>query len=130
MSTLKFFHVIFVTLTVSGFFIRGVLRLSAPGLLDNRFARTAPHVNDTLLLATGIAMVVGYGWNPLNHPWLEAKLAALLVYIGLGSVALGRWGRRDSAIRAAAWFAAFAVFAYIVAVALYKTPWPAFGLFH
>ncbi|SCZ51796.1 SirB2 family protein [Thiohalomonas denitrificans] len=126
MPTLKFFHVIFVTLSVSGFFLRGVLRLSAPGLLDNRLARTLPHVNDTLLLVTGIALVVGYGWNPLHHPWLEAKLAALLVYIGLGSVALGRRGERSRKVRAVAWLAALAVFAYIVMVALYKTPRPWF----
>ena len=122
MSTLKFFHVIFVTLSVSGFFLRGLLRFTLPGFLDNRFARTAPHVNDTLLLVTGIALVVGYGWNPLQHPWLEAKLAALLVYIGLGSVALSRRGERSRAVRASAWLAALAVFAYIVAVAIYKTP--------
>ncbi|WP_303909427.1 SirB2 family protein [Thiohalomonas denitrificans] len=122
MPTLKFFHVIFVTLSVSGFFLRGVLRLSAPDMLDNRFARTVPHVNDTLLLVTGIALVAGYGWNPFHHPWLEAKLAALLVYIGLGSIALGRRGERSRRIRAAAWLAALAVFAYIVVVAIYKTP--------
>ena len=30
------------------------------------------------------------GWHPWHHPWLGAKLLALVVYVGLGSWALKR----------------------------------------
>lgn len=124
MPTIKLLHVIFVIASVSGFFVRGLLMRDRPDWLRNRWVRTVPHVNDTLLLTTGIVMVVSYGWNPLQQPWLTAKLLALLLYIGLGTVAIGRWGRRGTGVRTAAWLAAIGVFTYIVFVALTKTPQP------
>jgi uncharacterized membrane protein SirB2 len=122
MPTMKLFHVTFVTLSISGFFIRGLLMLYAPDRLKGRIVRTVPHVNDTLLLATGVAMLVGYGWNPLHQPWLLTKLLALMVHIVLGALALGHWGLHGRGPRAAAWVASMLVFGYIVLVALYKTP--------
>ena len=57
-------------------------------------------------------------------PWITAKLLALLLYIGLGMVAL-RFGRTQR-VRVAAWVAALMVAAYIVSVALNKS---ALGIF-
>ena len=63
------------------------------------------------------------GQWPLAQAWLSAKLLALLVYIGLGMVAL-HWGR-TRAQQAYALGAASAVFAYMVAVAMTRSalPW-------
>lgn len=57
---------------------------------------------------------------PLAHGWLTAKVIALLVYIGLGMVAL-RYGRtmREKKI---AYGLAIVVFGYIVLVAVTRTP--------
>jgi uncharacterized membrane protein SirB2 len=71
----------------------------------------APHVNDTVLLAAGVWMAVLMRQYPGTHGWLTAKVVALFVYVGLGTLALRR--RRVSA-----WIAAQLVFFYIVAVAL------------
>ena len=49
-------------------------------------------------------------------------MIALLLYIGLGSIALKRGKTR--AVRLSAFIAALAVFAYIVAVALTRQAWP------
>ncbi len=124
MPSLKFFHVLFVTLSISGFAARGLALQWRPELLQRRWVRTVPHVNDTLLLSSGIAMLVSYGWNPLHQPWLTAKLAALFAYILLGSAAIGRRGHHGRLARTSAWLAAMAVFGYIVLVALYRTPQP------
>jgi uncharacterized membrane protein SirB2 len=59
---------------------------------------------------------------PFVAGWLTAKVVALVVYIGLGMVALRR-GRSRRA-RITAWIAAQAVFLYIVAVALARSPLP------
>jgi uncharacterized membrane protein SirB2 len=52
--------------------------------------------------------------------WLSVKVGALLLYIVLGSIALKRG--RSKPVRAAAYVAALATFAYIVGVAVTKNP--------
>ncbi len=92
-------------------------------LLQRRWVRFVPHVVDTDLLATPIAMAVLIRQYPFVTPWLTAKLLALLVYIGPGTIALKRGKSRHT--RIAAWVAAQLVFFYIVAVALTRSalPW-------
>jgi uncharacterized membrane protein SirB2 len=58
--------------------------------------------------------------TPSNAPWIAAKIAGLLVYIGIGMIAL-RFGR-TKAVRGGAWLAAMLTFAYIVSVAITKDP--------
>lgn len=117
---IKYFHTTLAALTISGFLLRGVLTLTGSGLLNNRVIRIAPHIIDTLFLTAGIALVFMLNLNPMQHTWLLAKFAGLIAYIGLGMVAL-RFGRsRD--IKIVAFVGAVAVFAYIVGVALSKSP--------
>lgn len=53
-----------------------------------RFWRIAPHGVDSLLMASGLSlMVLSQQW-PWHTPWLAAKLSLLLVYIGCGRMAL------------------------------------------
>jgi uncharacterized membrane protein SirB2 len=78
------------------------------------------------LFATGIALMIAIRQYPGTAPWITAKLVAVLVYIGLGMVAL-RFGR-SRPVRAGAWVAALVVFGYIVAVAVTRNPLP-LGLF-
>lgn len=52
---------------------------------------------------------------------MTAKGIALVIYIGLGTVALKRGRTRRS--RIAAWIAAQVVFLYIVTVAVTRNPW-------
>jgi uncharacterized membrane protein SirB2 len=92
-------------------------------LLQARFVRIAPHVVDTVLLASAVWLAWHLGQIPFVHAWITAKLLALLLYIGLGMFALRRG--RTKRQRAAAFVAALASAAYIVAVALTRdaTPW-------
>lgn len=120
--TLKLIHMSCAALTISFFILRGIWMLRDSPQLQRRWVRTLPHVIDTLLLSSAVLLAFGIHQAPWSHPWLAAKLSALLAYIGLGTVALKR-GRTKS-IRAAAWLAAIAVFAYIVAVALSRQPVP------
>ena len=117
---LKHIHVACVALSYAGFFARGVWMIRDSAMLQRRWVKVLPHVNDTLLLATAIALAVMLRQYPFVHGWLTAKTLALVAYIALGSVAL-RPGRPKPA-RVAAWLAAQAVFLYIVAVALARTP--------
>lgn len=102
------------------FAVRGVWMLRGSSQLSRRWVKILPHVIDTLLLASAVALTLMLHQYPLTHAWLSAKLVALLVYIGLGMVAL-RFGKTRR-VRATAWIGALAVFLYIVSVALSHDP--------
>ena len=120
-ALLKSVHVASATLSIAGFVLRFALMLAGSPLLGHRVAKVLPHVIDTVLHVSAIAMAVQLGGLP---GWLATKIGLLLAYILLGTVALKR-GRTPGA-RAAAGVAAIAVFGYIVSVALTKSP---LGLF-
>jgi uncharacterized membrane protein SirB2 len=116
----KLLHQSAVALSITGFVARGLGSFTQAAWVRQRVARTAPHVVDTLLLLSALVMAWALRLTPGNAPWLMAKIAGLLLYIGLGLLAL-RPGR-PLALRIAAWVAALAVFGWIVSVALTKQP--------
>ena len=119
---LKTIHIACVAIAFALFFGRGVLMLVDSPLLNARFLRIAPHVNDTLLLGSALWMAAISRQYPFAESWLTAKLVALIVYICAGMMALSH-GRTRRA-RATAWVFALLVFAYIVSVALTRNPAP------
>ena len=120
MELVKTIHVGCALLSIFGFTARGVLMLRDSAMLQTRLLKIAPHIIDTLLLGSAIWLAVQYGLSPGDNPWLMAKIIALLLYIGLGAVALKRGKTKQ--VRIIAWLAALVVFAYIVAVAVTKSP--------
>ena len=119
-ALIKAVHQGAVALSVAGFFARGAAALAGAGWVRSRLARTLPHIVDSVLLASALALAWMLRLTPGNAPWLMAKIVGLLAYIGLGVVAL-RPGR-PMPVRAAAWVAALAVVGWIVSVALLKDP--------
>lgn len=117
---LKAVHVACVAASYALFFVRGVWMIRDSTMLERRWVKVLPHVNDTLLLAAAIALALMLRQYPFVHGWLTAKVTALAAYILLGMVALGP--SRPKRIRITAWIAAQAVFLYIVAVALTRDP--------
>lgn len=115
---LRHLHLLTVTITLALFLLRAYWMLRDSPRLQAKWLKIAPHTNDTLLLAAAIGMLVVAEVNPLDQPWLIAKITGLLAYIGLGTVALKRGKTRT--VRIKALIAALGVFAYIVAVALTK----------
>ena len=113
-------HAACALLSISGFVGRGVLIACDSPMLGRKWIKIVPHVVDAVLLATAVAMAVGLAINPLETPWLMAKIVALLVYIGLGFVVMRL--AKTKPVRMAAWVAAIVVFAYIVTVAVTKNP--------
>ena len=79
-----------------------------------------PHVIDTLLFATGIAMLFMLSLNPFTQPWLIAKFVALIAYILLGTIALKRGPSKR--IRVVAYVCAIATFGYIAGSGLERSP--------
>jgi uncharacterized membrane protein SirB2 len=118
----KQLHVACVLLSIAGFAARGLLMLAGSPLLQAKFVRIAPHVVDTLLLASAAWLAWMLHQYPFVHGWLTAKVLGLAAYIVLGVVALRRG--RTKAVRAWAFAGALLAVAYVVAVALNKDPIP------
>lgn len=116
----KAVHEAAVALSFCGFVARGAGTLAGAAWARGRIARSLPHLVDTVLLLSAVALVWLLRLNPATAPWLMAKIAGLLVYIALGMVALRPGTPRR--VRALAWIAALLVFGYIVSVAITKSP--------
>ena len=127
MGVVKVIHVTCVVLSFSGFFIRGIWMLRDSVLLKRPWVRIAPQLVDTLLLVSAITLAFQLRFTPLEQPWLLAKIIALLVYIGVGLVAL-RFGQNKST-RLAAWLLGILIFLYIVSVAFSKSVLGFFAFF-
>ena len=117
----KYVHVISVVLSVSGFFLRGLLMMRDSPLLGARWIRLLPHINDTVLLVAALTLAAMSGQYPFVADWVTAKVFGIFAYIILGALALREASTRRR--RIACWFASLAVFGWIVSVALTRQPW-------
>jgi len=121
-TLLKTLHLTTIAITLALFLLRGIWMMADSPRLQVRWVRIVPHLNDTLLLASGIGLAVLLQQYPLVHGWITAKVLALILYIVLGTIALKRGKTRGR--RIAAWVAALMVFGYMVAVAVTHDPFP------
>jgi len=117
---IKSLHMITAVATISGFVLRGYWMMIQSDKLAFKITRIAPHVVDTLFLLSGVALVSILQLNALSEPWLLAKFAGLIGYIVLGMFAIKRGPTLQ--IRVIAFVGALSLFAYIVGVALTKSP--------
>jgi uncharacterized membrane protein SirB2 len=119
-AALKMIHVASVVISYLLFSLRGMWMMQGSAALGQRWVKVAPHIVDTVLLTSAVALAVKIEQDPIHHSWLSAKVVGLLIYIALGMVAL-RFGKTRHA-RISAWIAAQFVFFYIVLVAATKNP--------
>lgn len=119
-ASVKLIHQAAVLLSIGGFFARGLGALAGAAWTQGRVARRLPHVVDTVLLASAVALAWQLRLNPFTTPWLAAKIGGLLLYIGLGMAALKP--RLPRPVRAACWGGALATVGWIVTVAVTKHP--------
>lgn len=119
-ALLKMIHVGSVIVSYLLFILRGIWMMQDSENLRQRWVRVLPHVVDTILLTSAIALAMIIQQNPLSDSWLTAKVIGLLLYICLGMVAM-RFGKTRQT-KMIAWVAAQCVFIYIVLVALTKSP--------
>lgn len=115
---IKHLHVTCVVLSATGFLLRGLWMVTGSPLLQHRLTRVLPHIIDSLLLLSAIALAVLIQQYPFAAGWVTAKVFGLLAYIVLGTIALKRG--RTMGMRVAAFIAALLVYAWIVSVAVTK----------
>ncbi len=119
-AALKMIHVSSVAISYLLFSLRSMWMQSGSAALRQRWVRIVPHIVDTVLLTSAIMLAVRIQQDPIHDAWLSAKVIGLVLYIGLGMVAL-RFGKSRKA-KTSACIAAQLVFFYIVLVAVTKNP--------
>lgn len=118
----KFIHVSCAIISILGFIGRTALKLYAPHRLQARWLKITPHVVDTLLLASAIALVILTRQYPLQQDWLTLKIVLLVFYIGFGMLTL-RFARTQYQV-ILPFSAALLSFFYIVMLAITRQVWP------
>ena len=119
-AMLKAIHITCATLSIAGFLLRYAWCLSGRSLPRQGWRRWLPHINDTVLLAAGVGLMVVTSQYPGANDWLTAKLLGLIAYVYLGRIALSA-SSREVARRWAGPAALLAV-GYVVSVALTRNP--------
>ena len=115
---LKQIHIVLAVTTLISFVIRGYWMITDSSLLHHKLVKTIPHVIDTLLLSTAVALMMMAGFYPWILDWVAAKILLLLLYIVLGTIALKRG--KTKARRIAAFIAALICIGLIFKSALSK----------
>jgi uncharacterized membrane protein SirB2 len=101
---IKSLHLIFIVTSLVSFSGRFALSFIKPEMLQNKILKIAPHIIDTVLLVSGITLVLQGGWLEGEFGWIASKLILLVGYIILGVIAMRssggtkRWGAFVGAI--------------------------------
>ncbi len=85
-------HLVAVCLTVLLFICRFYWKTVNSPMLHQRWVKITPHINDTILLLSGVSLIFITHYLPFTEDgsWLTEKLFAVVLYIGLGVIAFGR----------------------------------------
>lgn len=114
---IKHIHVTSAVLSILFFLVRAYWSVSGSALLQGRIVRILPHIIDTVLLVCGVILAAMIG---PSQPWILAKIVALILYIGVGTMAIKRGKTPRSRVIAA--LIATAIYLYIVGVAIHHNP--------
>jgi len=112
---LKNIHIFIALLSGMGFALRGYLRLIMNQPLRHPVIRVAPHILDTILLATGVALWIMVGWPFFS--WLGLKIGLIVAYILIGITAF-RKGHSGTGV--ILYLLALIVFVIIAVIAVQK----------
>jgi uncharacterized membrane protein SirB2 len=117
---LRHLHIACVILSGSLFALRGLMRIADARGVNHLAMRTMSWLIDTALLVSAILLMLLLHQYPLTQDWLTIKMLLLLVYIGLGFMALKRARTRRG--RAIAFIAALLIFGVMIGVAIRHHP--------
>lgn len=119
----KHLHILTVVISISLFILRYWWQYRSSPMSSKRWVRIVPHVNDTVLLGSGVALVLITHFYPFTpqDAWLTEKLFGVIIFIVLGFIALGRRPRSQQ-VRWIAFLLGLVVLYIIVKLATTKVP--------
>jgi uncharacterized membrane protein SirB2 len=112
---IKLVHIAAVLASGGLFLIRGLAVQLGAGWGMAAPMRYLSYSIDTVLLTAALMLATMLHFYPFVHPWLTVKVALLVVYVVLGSIALKRG--RTSRARAVCWVMALLVYGTMISVA-------------
>ncbi|MGF1690266.1 SirB2 family protein [Photobacterium kagoshimensis] len=117
----KHLHMVAIVLSVLLFTIRYCLMMANSTLNEKKFLKIAPHVVDTILLLSGVALIFITGFIPFTEAgsWLTQKLSCVLAYIALGFFTL-KYGK-NKVFKTFAYFGALGWLVAAANIAMTKT---------
>ncbi|MGF1726242.1 SirB2 family protein [Photobacterium nomapromontoriensis] len=121
-TTVKHLHLIAIALSVLLFVVRYVLMMANSTFNEKKFLKITPHVVDTVMLLTGVALIFITGFMPFTEAgsWLTQKLSCVLAYIALAYFTL-----KIGSNKVFKTFAFFGALGWVMAaakIAMTKTP--------
>lgn len=120
---IKHLHLLTVAISIVLFILRFFWKWRNSAMMERRWVKITPHVNDTVLFATGIALVFITHFYPFTPQgtWLTEKLVGVIIYVVLGYVALSKRPLSQK-VRCFAFVAALACMYLIIKLAMTKMP--------
>ena len=122
---IKYVHILAVLASGLLFAIRGGALLAGARWPNALPVRIASWTIDTTLLTAALMLLALLPKAMFANGWLAMKIVLLVIYIGVGTVALKR--ARTHRVRAVAYVVALAIFAFIISVARAHHP---LGIFY
>jgi uncharacterized membrane protein SirB2 len=119
-SAIRFTHISLVLISGALFALRGLAVLGGQAWAMRRAVRLLSYGIDTGLLSAALLLLIILHLNPFATPWLLTKIALLLLYIVLGTLALKR--ARTPLVRRYCFVAALLCYGFMLSVALTHSP--------
>ena len=116
---IKLIHVAAAFISISLFLLRGFWVFTNSAMLEKRWVKILPHINDTVLLLAAIILAITTHQYPFVDNWLTAKLIALIIYIVFGMYAFKK--AKTTKGKAIFFILSIMTFIYIVMVAITRS---------
>ena len=116
---IKLIHMSTAFISISLFILRGFWVYRGSIMMNKKWVKIVPHINDTILLITAAILAFATQQYPFVDSWLTAKLTALIIYIVLGMFALK--SAKELKNKVIFFVLSLVMFGYIVGVALTRT---------
>jgi len=83
---LKNIHMLSIAVSAILLSIRYALVMANPSMIEKKCLKIFPHIVDTILLLSGISLVISLGFIPFTqgNEWFTEKVMCIFVYFALG----------------------------------------------
>jgi len=119
---LKNIHLLAIALSAILLSVRFALLMANSQLLEKRLLKITPHIVDTVLILSGIGLIISLGFVPFTagSEWFTQKVTCILAYFALGFFTLRM--AKNKLLRIFAFFGALGWLGMAANIAITKAP--------